>query len=284
MNTHPHILSGRIIKEEKTRSLATEVSALTCVPRLAIIQVGDRPDSSTYVLTKRAYAEKIGATTEYIHLDVSVTQDEVIHIIKGKNGDAQTHGIIVQLPLPEHLDRAAIVDCIDPTKDVDGLTTVNQDKMTRGDATGIVPATARGVMELMRYYRIELKGKKVAVVGRSRLVGAPIAWMCKNGGADVIVCHSQTPDLAHETGQADILIVAVGKAGLITDKYIKQGAVVIDVGINRTANGTLVGDVDHVSAVGVASAITPVPGGVGQMTVVALFENLIDACRSLCKR
>jgi methylenetetrahydrofolate dehydrogenase (NADP+)/methenyltetrahydrofolate cyclohydrolase len=194
------------------------------------------------------------------------------------------------LPVGLEQSRGEIIESVDPKKDVDGLTSTNQHFLAENNSAAIIPATARGVKELLEYYHIELRGKKVAVVGRSQLVGAPIAHVCRYAGADVIVCHSKTADLAHETSKADIVIVAVGKVGLIGRKYVKSGAIVIDVGINRVGEDASViggnveavvlkGDVDYGAVKDVVAAITPVPGGVGQMTVLALFENLLDVCQ-----
>lgn len=275
----PKLLSGITARDARIPALIEKIKALSYVPQLAIIQVGDRPDSTAYISAKKAFAEKIGVGTRHIHLKESATQTEVLEAITTNNTDASVQGIIVQLPLPTHIDRMKIIEAIDPNKDVDGLTSANYNKLIAGDWSGITPATARGVMELFDHYSIHLPGKKVAVVGRSRLVGTPIAVLCKKAGADVIVCHSKTPNIAIETKKADIVIVAVGKPGLIGASHIRQGAIVIDIGISKAEDGILKGDVDHDAVAGIVSAITPVPGGVGPMTVLGLFENLVDACK-----
>ncbi len=215
----------------------------------------------------------------HIHLAETVSQEEVLDCVALANADQSVQGVIVQLPLPAHIDRTAVTEAVTPAKDVDGLTAVNHAKLLAGDPSAIIPATARGVQELLAYYSVGLDGKKVAVVGRSRLVGMPVALMCKKAGAEVIVCHSKTLDLAHETSQADIVIVAAGKPGLIGAKHLKRGAVVIDVGISEMADGSLKGDVDVGAIQEIVSALSPVPGGVGPMTVLGLFENVIDACK-----
>ncbi len=273
------ILSGRIARDARISNLAENVKGLTFVSQLAIIQVGDRPDSTAYINAKKAFAKKIGVEVKHIHLPETISQEEILEQIKICNSDKSVQGIIIQLPLPSAIDRMLTIEAIDPEKDVDGLTSINYDKLLAGDTSGIIPATARGVKELLDYHLIELKGKKVAVVGRSRLVGTPIAILCKNAGAEVIVCHSKTLDLANETMQADVLIAAVGKPGLINASHVKNGATVIDIGISKMPDGSLVGDVDFDAVKDTAAAISPVPGGVGPMTVLALFENLVDACK-----
>ncbi|MEN9912712.1 MAG: bifunctional methylenetetrahydrofolate dehydrogenase/methenyltetrahydrofolate cyclohydrolase FolD [Candidatus Parcubacteria bacterium] len=273
------LLDGRVVRAERLSLLAEKVEQLASVPTLAIIQVGDRDDSTAYIKAKKSFAEQVHIRTNHVHFPENVSEQEVIDTIGKLNADNETSGIILQLPLPAHLNSSKIIELINPKKDVDGLTDINQTLLLKNDSSAVIPATARGVKELLEYYHIDLKGKKIAVIGRSRLVGTPIAHMCAHLGADVIVCHSKTVDLAHETSKADIVIVAVGKSGLIGKNHLKEGVVVIDVGINRMSDGSLKGDVDFDVVKDVVSAITPVPGGVGQMTVLALFENLLDACK-----
>ncbi len=273
------ILSGLTARDSSIPKLIEKIRALSYVPQLAIIQVGDRPDSVAYIKAKMTFAKKIGVGIKLVHLAENTTQAEVLEVIKKYNSDSAIQGIIIQLPLPAHIDRTVVIETIDPKKDVDGLTSTNYNKLLAGDSSAIIPATARGVQELFNYYKINLTGKKVAVVGRSRLVGAPIAVLCKNAGAEVIVCHSKTPDLAHETKKADIVIVAVGKPKLIGADHIKKDSIVIDIGISKMHDSSLKGDVDFEAIKDVASAISPVPGGVGPMTVLGLFENVIDACK-----
>ena len=275
----PRLLSGIIARDARLPHLIEKIRSLSYTPQLAIIQVGDRPDSTAYIGAKKAFAERIGVGTRHIHLTESATQAEVLEAIETNNKDMSVQGIIVQLPLPTHIDRMAIIEAIDPHKDVDGLTSANYDKLIAGDWTGITPATARGVMELFDHYSVSVAGKKVAVLGRSRLVGTPIAVLCKKAGAEVIVCHSKTANIAQETKKADIVIVAVGKPGLVSVRHLKPGAMVVDIGISKASDGSLKGDVDHEAVAGIVSAITPVPGGVGPMTVLGLFENLFDACK-----
>jgi methylenetetrahydrofolate dehydrogenase (NADP+)/methenyltetrahydrofolate cyclohydrolase len=272
------ILSGLTVRDSRVQKLIEKIRALYYVPQLAIIQIGDRADSTAYIKAKMVFANKVGVEIKLVHLSEDISQVEIVETIKKCNADSTIQGIIIQLPLPAHIDRTAVIETINPVKDVDGLTSVNYNKLIVGDSTAIIPATARGVKELFDYYKINLKGKKVAVVGRSRLVGTPIAVLCKKAGAEVIVCHSKTPDIANETKQADIVIVAVGKPKLIGADHIKTGTIVIDIGISKMSDSSLKGDVDFEVVKDIASMITPVPGGVGPMTVLGLFENVIDAC------
>jgi methylenetetrahydrofolate dehydrogenase (NADP+) / methenyltetrahydrofolate cyclohydrolase len=244
------------------------VKCLSYTPTLAIIQVGDRGDSTAFIGAKKAFAKKIGVVEKHIQLPVSISQPDLISQIQKCNADPSIHAIIVQLPLPEHIDRAHVIQAIDPRKDADGLTR---------EAT-VMPATARGIRELLAYYHVPISGKKVTVVGRSFLVGTPIARMCEGEGAYVTTCHRGTIDLVKETRAADVLIVAAGTAGLIRTEHVWEGQVVIDVGINKDIDHRLVGDVDFASVQDHVAAITPVPGGVGPMTVCALFENVLDLC------
>lgn len=283
----PIILDGRKTRDEMMVELIERIKKLQFRPILAIVQVGDRSDSTTYIKSKKSFADRIGVEIIHIRLPESVSQIDLIHNIEELNLDSAVNGIIVQLPLPISIDRDVVIDAIDPKKDVDGLTPTNVNGWSEGRRDVTLIATARGVRELFKRYGIGLFGKKVTVVGRSKLVGAPIAAMCSNEGAVVTVCHSKTTDLVKETRDADIIIVAAGKPNLITADHVRVGQVIIDVGINTVIGEKLddeimtkklVGDVDFEAVKGIVSAITPVPGGVGPMTVVSLFENLIDLC------
>jgi methylenetetrahydrofolate dehydrogenase (NADP+) / methenyltetrahydrofolate cyclohydrolase len=240
--------------------------------------VGNRPDSTAFIRAKKAFAKRVGVNEKHIQVPENISQNELIDIIKKCNIDLSIHGIIIQLPLPIHIGRDTVIDAIDPKKDADGLTATNVKLWLEGREDCIMPATARGIKHLLNYYKIDLFGKHVTVVGRSMLVGKPIVAMCLNENATVTVGHSKTKHLAEETKNADVLVVAVGKPGLIDEKYVKKGQVVIDVGISRTQDNKLIGDVDFNSVSKKVSAITPVPGGVGPMTVFSLFENLIGLC------
>lgn len=281
------ILDGRKTREMLLPELVNKVKALSFVPTLAIIQVGERPDSTSFIKAKKSFGTKIGVNTKHIQVSESVSQSELIDIIKECNSDHTIKGIIVQLPLPIQLDRDAVIDAISPAKDVDALTSVSVKRWLEGREDAILPATARGIRELLKQYQIDLFGKKVTVIGRSMLVGKPVITMCLNENATVSVCHSKTPDLAKETKNADVIIVAAGNPGLIQRKHVKKGQIVIDIGINTLTGqklddeieGTkLVGDVDFQKVSKKVAAISPVPGGVGPMTVFALFENLVDLC------
>ncbi len=262
------LLDGKKSREHYTSLLIERVKRLSLSPCLNIIQIGNHPDSDAYVRAKKSFAEKIGVKVVHIRLDDKINQDELLDIIKKCNQDNSIQGIIIQLPLPSYLNTELILESVNPNKDVDGLTC----------DTKFMPATARGVKELFKFYKIELFNKKVTVVGRSKLVGTPIANMCHEEGARVLVCHSQTENIPEKTKSADILIVAIGKPNFIDEKYISKNQIVIDVGITRHIEEGLMGDIDFNKVKDIVGMITPVPGGVGQMTVLALFENLVDAC------
>jgi methylenetetrahydrofolate dehydrogenase (NADP+)/methenyltetrahydrofolate cyclohydrolase len=282
------ILDGRKIRDEVMPDLAKSFANLGCVPVLTIIQVGNREDTNAYIRAKKLFAEKLGVKVKHIQLTEDVIQDEVINIIKENNQDSEIKGIIVQLPLPVGMDVDFVINSIDPKKDVDAITSYNVKQWIEGEKQALLPATARGVRTLLRYYNIDLSGKKVVVIGRSALVGKPIACMCSNEKATVTVCHSKTLDLAKETLNADIIISAVGKVNLITKDHVKAGQIVVDVGINTvedeklyeddgsTSKRKIVGDVDFEQVSKIVQAISPVPGGVGPLTVLSLFQNLLD--------
>jgi methylenetetrahydrofolate dehydrogenase (NADP+)/methenyltetrahydrofolate cyclohydrolase len=271
------IIDGRKTRETLLPGLVAKVKALSFTPKLAIIQVGSRADSTSYIRAKKAFAKKIGVDIDHEQFAETISQKELLTHIKGVNEATVVQGIIMQLPMPAHIDRKIVIDAIVPSKDVDALTSTNVGNWSQGK--GIMPATARGVRELLQHYDVVLSGKNVTVVGRSDLVGKPIVVMCRNAGANVTVCHSKTVDLVAETKSADVLIVAVGKPGLITSKHVNPQQVVIDVGISRIGEERLAGDVEFASVSKIVKAISPVPGGVGAMTVLALFENLIDLCQ-----
>ncbi len=263
------LLDGRTARESYIQKLTERVNGLSFTPCLVVVQVGDRADSNIYIKGKKTFAEKIGAKIIHEKLKENITKEEVTAIIKKYNEDKGVQGIIVQLPLPAHLNASDIIYGITPEKDTDGMV----------PNTKTTPATARGVYDLLSFYKIDLSEKKVTVVGQSELVGKPISEMCEKAGAIVTSCDSKTQNLWEKTKEADILIVAIGKPKFINEKYASKGQVVVDVGITRNPDGTTVdGDVDFEKVQGLVTAITPVPGGVGQMTVLALFENLVDAC------
>lgn len=277
----PKILDGKVVRDEIMADLKQKIFGFKLVPNLAIIKIGDNPDSDIYVKMKIDFARKIGANAFIVSFPSDkVTQEMLLAGIEKLNHNESINGIIVQSPLPEPLDWAEAVEVVDPEKDVDGLCSVNVKKLQNNEG-GMVPATAKGVMSLLNYYDIPVKGKKVVVMGRSVLVGKPIATLMVNAGATVTVCHSKTIDPDKETREADILIVAVGKPELVGAEYVKEGQTIIDVGISTVikSDGTrqIYGDVDFESVKCIVGAITPVPGGVGPMTVASLFQNLVTA-------
>ncbi len=248
-------------------------------PKLVIVQVGNDPASESYIRQKFKSCEAVGMRSEHKHLPEQTTSEELFTVIKELNDDTDVSGFIVQLPLPKHLEKFVpeVIKAIDPTKDVDGFGAYNLGKTFLSlEFEHLPPATPAGVIEMLRYYKIPVEGKHVVIVGRSNIVGKPLAVMMINRGATVTVCHSKTSDLSAMTKQADILCVAVGKAKLITKEMVKKGAVVIDIGINRV-DGKLCGDVDFENVKEIASAITPVPGGVGPLTVASLIRNCVRA-------
>jgi methylenetetrahydrofolate dehydrogenase (NADP+) / methenyltetrahydrofolate cyclohydrolase len=273
------ILDGKEVAAEVKAEVAEQVADLVYTPGLATVLVGDDPASHTYVRGKRRDAEEVGIRSVHHELD-DVSQGELEDLVVSLNADESVDGILVQLPLPGALDSERIVELIDPAKDVDGLHPYNLGLLVLG-RPGLTPCTPGGIMRILDHYDIATSGARAVIVGRSFLVGRPLALLLSSKGADatVSVAHSRTSDLATITGEADILVAAVGSPGLITAEHVKPGAVVIDVGINRGDSG-LVGDVDFDSVSEVASAITPVPGGVGPMTRAMLLSNTLSAAQS----
>ena len=249
-------------------------------PKLVIISVGDDPASKVYVRNKISAAEEVGVAAHHFHMIAELVDTEYVKGIIAKiNEDTEIDGIMVQLPLPKHLNATEILNAIAPEKDVDGLTYAQAGKLQHGDDTALIPCTPQGIIKLLKHYDIELSGKYCVVVGRSNIVGKPMATLMLNEDATVTVCHSKTNNLKEITQTADILIVALGKAKFITADYVKDGAVVVDVGINR-CDGKLCGDVDFDAVKDKCSYITPVPGGVGPMTIASLLENVVKAAQN----
>ncbi len=246
-------------------------------PRLDILLVGNDFGSQKYVEMKSKKAQELGIQCNVDRFEESVQEDELISLIEELNKDVNVDGVMVQLPLPKHISESNILEKISPSKDVDGLTSVNLGKLFKNDPSAIAPATAKGILELLKEYSIDIDGKDAVVIGRSDIVGLPVAALLQNENATVTVCHSHTPNLKAACNMADILIVGIGKPEYIDREYIKEGAVVIDVGTNKNEEGKLVGDVNFESVKDTVSYITPVPGGVGPMTIVCLLSNLIDA-------
>ncbi len=275
------ILDGKKISQEIKRVLADEVRLLkedNIVPGLAVVLVGENPASRVYVRNKRKSCAEVGIRGFDHNLSEATPQNELEALIDKLNGDANVHGILVQLPLPSHIDEASILLRIDPAKDVDGFHPVNMGLLVSG-LPGFRPCTPSGIMTMLDSIGYNLSGKHAVVVGRSKIVGKPAALMLLERHATVTICHSRTEDLPGIVRSADVVVAAVGRPQFIKGDWIKPGAVVIDVGINRTGDGQLVGDVDFEGAVKNAYAITPVPGGVGPMTIAMLLKNTVDAAK-----
>ena len=273
------ILNGKQVAAEIRAELKTRAEALRkdgVVPCLAVLLAGDDPASKIYVRNKKRACEEIGIESRELLFPESVTEEELIAQIRALNADPAVDAMLVQLPLPRHINEARVLAEIAPEKDADGFHVVNAGRLFTGQ-TSVLPCTPAGCMELLRRAGVEFSGKHAVVVGRSNIVGKPMAMLLLNEHCTVTVCHSRTKDLARFTRDADILVAAVGRPGMITGDMIKPGAAVIDVGINRLDNGKLMGDVDFASAEPVAGAITPVPGGVGPMTIAMLMQNAILA-------
>lgn len=266
------------VREDVRLGVEKLTSAGQRAPGLAVVLVGEDPASQVYVRNKTKACEKAGMVHRQLNLDAGISQDELLKVVKDLNADDAIDGILVQLPLPKHLDSELIINNIDPTKDVDGFHPESLGRLVLGK-DGFVPCTPYGIMEMFKRENIELSGKNMVVVGRSNIVGKPMAILALQKGADatVTVCHSRTKDLAKVVAQADIVVGAIGIPKFITADMIKEGAVVIDVGINRLEDGSLCGDVDFDGVAEKASAITPVPGGVGPMTIAMLLSNTLKS-------
>ncbi len=241
---------------------------------LAVVKVGNDPASAVYVRNKEKACEYVGINSKTLALPEETTEEELLDVVKELNEDKNVNGILVQLPLPKHIDESKVLLTIDSTKDVDGFHPVNVGKMVIGEDT-FLPCTPAGIIEMIKRTDIDIEGKECVVIGRSNIVGKPMAMLMLKENATVTIAHSRTKDLKEVTKRADIIVAAIGKAKFVTADYVKEGAVVIDVGMDRDENGKLCGDVDFESVSKVASAITPVPGGVGPMTVTMLLVNCL---------
>jgi len=273
------IIDGKLIAAEVRRGLGPRVAALAARgvrPGLAVILVGDDPASQVYVRNKERACEQTGLASRHIALPAQVDEAELLGTIRRLNADAAVHGILVQLPLPRHLDADRVLETIAPHKDADGFHPMNAGALLAG-RSGFLPCTPAGIMVMLDHSGIELRGKRAVVVGRSNIVGKPMALLLLQRDATVTICHSKTRDLPALTREADVLVAALGRAGAIGAAMVKPGACVIDVGINRLDNGRLAGDVDAATVKEVAGWITPVPGGVGPMTVAMLLSNCVRA-------
>lgn len=276
-----HIINGKEIVagyREKIRRQVEELTAGGTRPGLVVVIVGEDPASQVYVRNKAKACEQVGMYSEVHQLPEATPQEELVALIESFNRDPKVHGILVQSPLPKHINEEEVVDAIVPEKDVDCFHPVNVGNLMIGKP-GMLPCTPAGVIEVLKHIGVEIAGKHAVVVGRSNIVGKPMAMLLLREHATVTVCHSRTPDLAAVTRQADILVAAVGRAKLIRAEHVKPGAVVIDVGMNRPADGKLCGDVDFDAVVDIAGAITPVPGTVGPMTITMLLQNTLESAR-----
>ncbi|MBR0265854.1 MAG: bifunctional methylenetetrahydrofolate dehydrogenase/methenyltetrahydrofolate cyclohydrolase FolD [Clostridia bacterium] len=272
------ILDGKVLSAQIKDEVTARVEALKAkgvIPGLAVILVGNNPASEIYVRNKGKGCEETGMLSRTVRLDEATTQEELEGQIEALNRDPEIHGILVQLPLPRHLDENAALAKILPEKDVDGFHLINAGHLMTG-TEGVVPCTPKGALYMLRSTGEDLSGKEAVVIGRSNIVGKPMAMLLLQQNCTVTVCHSRTKDLAEHTRRADILVSAVGKAGFVTKDMVKPGAIVIDVGINRV-DGKVCGDVDFESVSETAGWITPVPGGVGKMTIAMLLSNTVDA-------
>lgn len=278
-----NIIDGKAISAQIREEIAQKVSAYAertgKRPGLAVIIVGENPASQVYVRNKKRACEQVGFNSWVYEMPESTTQTELNALIDKLNADTEVHGILVQLPLPRHLDEEEVILRIRPDKDVDAFHPYNVGRITIGDPK-FLPCTPAGIMELLKRSNIEIAGKECVVIGRSNIVGKPMALLLLAENGTVTVCHSKTRDLKEACRRADILVVAIGKADFITADMVKEGAVVIDVGMNRNAEGKLTGDVDFETVSKVASYITPVPGGVGPMTITMLLQNTLTAAES----
>ncbi|HEV7700548.1 MAG TPA: bifunctional methylenetetrahydrofolate dehydrogenase/methenyltetrahydrofolate cyclohydrolase FolD [Pyrinomonadaceae bacterium] len=296
------ILNGKTVADSIRREVAAEIAGLSFVPGLTVVRVGEDAASSVYVGSKVRTAEELGIRSEHIHLPADTSQEELLAVVDELNSRDNVDGILVQLPLPKQIDERTVLERIDPTKDVDGFHPVNAGRLMQGNAA-LVPCTPAGVIEILKRSGIEIAGRNAVVVGRSNIVGKPMAMLLLNENATVTICHSKTHDLGAVCQQADILVAAIGRPGFIRGEHIRDGAAVLDVGINsvsdasmlpalfdgedldrRTAaidkrGATLVGDVNYKEAVEKAAFLSPVPGGVGLLTVAMLMKNTVTAAR-----
>lgn len=269
------ILNGKELASKITENLKNEVSALSKKPKLAVILVGNNPASEIYVKNKSIKAQNIGFESLVIPLPADTTEENILEHIYILNEDSDINAILVQLPLPEHINQKRILEAIEPIKDVDGFTSYNFGKLALGYNPFSVPCTPKGIIRLLDEYNINIEGKKVLVIGRSNIVGKPISLMLLKKNATVTVAHSKTPDIKSLAQNSDIIVSATGQPKFITKDFIKIGAVVVDVGITRTNEG-ISGDVDFDGVAPLTSYITPVPGGIGPMTIAMLMENTLE--------
>ncbi len=273
------VIDGRLVAAALRDSVAARTAALAYRPGLVVVLVGEDPASGVYVRNKDRAATAAGIAARTLRLPATTREADLLAAIAGLNADADVDGILVQLPLPPQIRARAVIEAIDPAKDVDGFHPVNVGRLHDGTAT-LVPCTPLGVMKLLAHVGVSLRGARAVVLGRSAIVGKPVAALLTAADATVTLAHSRTSDLPAECRRAEVLVAAVGRVELVRGDWIRPGAVVIDVGINRLADGRLVGDVAYDEAAAVAGAITPVPGGVGPMTIACLLENTVRAAEA----
>ena len=280
------IISGKLVSAEVRKNLTSEISAFEketgVKPGLAVILVGNDPASAVYVRNKHKGCLEVGINSYEITMPEETSEAELIAKINELNDDKNVHGILVQLPLPKHISEDNVINAISPNKDVDAFHPANVGKIVIGKYD-FLPCTPAGVMELLKFYNVDISGKECVVIGRSNIVGKPMALLLLAENGTVTVCHSRTKDLAEVAKRADILVVAIGKANFVGKDMVKPGAVVIDVGINRLPDGKLCGDVNYAEVEPIASMITPVPGGVGPMTITMLLKNTLTAAKKQTK-
>jgi len=277
------VLEGTTVAKSVEEVLKVDIAKLETmhrrIPQLVVIMVGDNPASLSYVGGKEKACARVGIKSQVLHFERTIPQNDLIKIIEKLNADPKVDGILIQLPLPTPLESQAVVNAVSPEKDVDGLTPSNVGKLHM-NIRGFVPCTPKGIIYLLDYYGIEIAGKNIAVIGRSNLVGRPVAQLLVNRNATVTICHSKTKNLPHVTRNADIIVVAIGKAKFLNKAFVNTNSVVIDVGINRTDDGRLVGDADFEELNGIVESITPVPKGVGPLTIAMLLQNTVEAYRA----
>ncbi|HFI0913463.1 TPA: bifunctional methylenetetrahydrofolate dehydrogenase/methenyltetrahydrofolate cyclohydrolase [Streptococcus suis] len=275
------VIDGKALAAKMQAALAEKTAQLKAekglIPGLVVILVGENPASQVYVRNKERSALAAGFKSEVVRVPETISEKELLALIERYNQDSEWHGILVQLPLPAHISEEKVLLAIDPDKDVDGFHPTNMGKFWSGHPV-MIPSTPAGIMEMFKEYQIELEGKTAVVIGRSNIVGKPMAQLLLDANATVTIAHSRTKNLPELARQADILVVAIGRGHFVTKDFVKPGAVVIDVGMNRDANGKLIGDVQYDEVAEVASYITPVPGGVGPMTITMLMEQTYEAC------
>jgi len=272
-----NLIDGQAIAAGIREDIARQVARMKEKPGLTVILVGDDQASQVYVRNKEKFAKEVGFRSEIIRLPSSTTEEELLAKILLLNADNDVNGILVQLPLPAQINEEKVTFAIDPAKDVDGFHPYNSGLLLNGSSKGLLPCTPAGCIELIKSTGVNIEGKKALVIGRSNIVGKPVAQLLLRENATVVMSHSRTVDLAKESAAADILVVAIGKAKFLTSDMVKKGAIVIDVGMNRDTNGKLCGDVDFDAVKDIAGFITPVPGGVGPMTIAMLLKNTLEA-------